>query len=47
MSALAQWTLDAHDGAVGDELTADHLGSPERLVGVNWSNGGRERRRTL
>lgn len=31
MSALAQWTEDAHDGASGDEVTALHLGSPERL----------------
>lgn len=31
MSARSQDTLCDHDGVVGEEVTVDHLGSPERL----------------
>ena len=30
MSAFAQFTEEDHDGAVGEEETEDHVGSPER-----------------
>lgn len=31
MSARSQVTLWAQDGGLGEEVTADHFGSPERL----------------
>lgn len=31
MSARSQATWWAHEGGSGDEVTADHFGSPERL----------------
>ena len=41
MSPLAQVTEVDHGGAVGEEVTEDHIGSPERLTehqqGFMWA----------
>ena len=34
MSAFCHLTDFDHGGASGDEVTADHVGSPERLIDV-------------
>ena len=34
MSAFCQLTDLDHGGASGDDVTADHVGSPERLIDV-------------
>ena len=34
MSAFSHDTDFDHDGGSGDEVTADHVGSPERLIDV-------------
>lgn len=34
ISALCHLTEDAHDGALGEDVTADQVGSPEREMEV-------------
>jgi hypothetical protein len=38
MLARSQVTLRAQDGGVADEVTEDHVGSPERLWGMHVSS---------